>query len=214
MTTAGEEDKHRGRPGLIAGDLLAQVREALLHRGNLAKIEAGRMEVRAEPLSLSDLFEGLTSIIRPLAEKKRLVVAATVARDVPVMQTDPGKLQQVLYNFLSNAIKFSPTGGRIELKAERLDEERVKISVADEGPGIDPEKQGLIFEKFRQIDGSVTREHGGTGLGLAISKELTVLMGGAIGLQSKLGEGATFWVVLPVKIEAGAQQVVVGYSNR
>ena len=181
---------------------------------DLAKIEAGRMEVRAEQLSLGDLFEGLTSIIRPLAEKKQLAVVVTVARDVPIMQTDPGKLQQVLYNFLSNAIKFSPTAGRIDLKAERVDEERVKISVTDQGPGIDPEKQGLIFEKFRQIDGSVTREHGGTGLGLAISKELTVLMGGAIGLQSKPGEGSTFWVTLPVRIEAGAQQVGVEYQNR
>jgi two-component system, NarL family, sensor histidine kinase BarA len=167
---------------------------------DLAKIEAGRMEVRAEPLSLSDLFEGLTSIIRPLAEKKQLLVAASVARDVPVMQTDPGKLQQVLYNFLSNAIKFSPTGGRVELRAERSGEEDVKISVMDEGPGIEPEKQGIIFEKFRQVDASVTREHSGTGLGLAISKELTVLMGGSIGVQSRPGEGATFWVTLPVKV--------------
>lgn len=181
---------------------------------DLAKIEAGRMEVRAEQLSLNDLFEGLTSIIRPLAEKKSLQVVATVARDVPILQTDGGKLQQVLYNFLSNAIKFSPTAGRIDLKAERADEERVRISVADQGPGIEPEKQGLIFEKFRQIDGSVTREHGGTGLGLAISKELTMLMGGTIGLQSKPGEGATFWITIPVRIESSAQQVQLVYQNK
>jgi len=169
---------------------------------DLAKIEAGRMEVRSEPLSLSDLFEGLTSIIKPLSEKKDLSIVATVGRDVPIMQTDPAKLQQVLYNFLSNAIKFSPTAGRIDVKAERFEEDNVRIAVSDQGPGIELEKQSLIFEKFRQIDGSVTRQHSGTGLGLAISKELTQLMGGSIGVMSRPNEGATFWVILPVKISA------------
>ena len=169
---------------------------------DLAKIEAGRMEVRSEPLSLTDLFEGLTSIIKPLSEKKDLSIVASVGRDVPIMQTDPAKLQQVLYNFLSNAIKFSPVAGRIDVKAERFEEDNVRISVSDQGPGIELEKQNLIFEKFRQIDGSVTRQHSGTGLGLAISKELTQLMGGSIGVMSRPNEGATFWVILPVKIAA------------
>src|SRR6266566_96671 len=178
--------------------LLALITDLL----DLAKIEAGRMEVRSEPLSLSDLFEGLISIIKPLAEKKDLSIIPTVGRDVPIMQTDPAKLQQVLYNFLSNAIKFSPASGRIDVKAERFEEDNVRISVSDQGPGIELEKQSLIFEKFRQIDGSVTRQHSGTGLGLAISKELTQLMGGSIGVMSRPNEGATFWVILPVKIAA------------
>jgi len=169
---------------------------------DLAKIEAGRMEVRSEPLSLTDLFEGLTSIIKPLSEKKDLSIVASVGRDVPIMQTDPAKLQQVLYNFLSNAIKFSPNAGRIDVKAERFEEDNVRVSVSDQGPGIELDKQSQIFEKFRQIDGSVTRQHGGTGLGLAISKELTQLMGGSIGVMSRPNEGATFWVILPVKIAA------------
>ncbi|MGE5612608.1 MAG: ATP-binding protein [Bacillota bacterium] len=174
---------------------------------DLAKIEAGRMEVRSEPLSLTDLFEGLISILKPLAEKKDLALVASVASDVPIMQTDPAKLQQVLYNFLSNAIKFSPVSGQIEVRAERCNEERVRISVVDQGPGVPPDKQDLIFEKFRQIDGSATREHGGTGLGLAISKELTTLLGGSIGVQSTPGQGATFWITLPLKIEAGAHSI-------
>ncbi len=174
---------------------------------DLAKIEAGRMEVRSEPLSLGDLFEGLTSIIRPLAEKKDLQINVTVARDVPIIHTDPPKLQQVLYNFLSNAIKFSPPGGRIDLHAEKIDAQNVRISVADQGPGIEADKHEMIFEKFRQLDGSVTREHGGTGLGLAISRELMLLLNGDIGVDSIVGEGATFWVTLPMKIEAGAADV-------
>jgi signal transduction histidine kinase len=187
-------------------NLLALITDLL----DLAKIEAGRMEVRSEPLSLGDLFEGLAGILKPLSEKKGLNVAIAVARDVPILHTDPAKLQQVLYNFLANAIKFSPSGGQIDLTAERADEERVRIGVTDQGGGIEPNKQQIIFEKFRQIDGSVTREHGGTGLGLAISKELTTLLGGSIGVRSTPGQGSTFWIVLPVRIEAGAQDVRAG----
>ena len=184
-------------------NLLALITDLL----DLAKIEAGRMEVRSEPISLSDVFEGLVGILKPLSEKKNLTIAATVARDVPILHTDPAKLQQVLYNFLANAIKFSPNGGQIDLAADRADDDHVRIGVTDQGGGIEPDKQQMIFEKFRQIDGSVTREHGGTGLGLAISKELTTLMGGSIGVRSTPGQGSTFWIVLPLRIEAGAQDL-------
>src|SRR5205085_2506735 len=177
---------------------------------DLAKIEAGRMEIRSESLSLGDLFEGLISILKPISETKRVSIVPAVAADVPIIQTDPSKLQQVLYNFLSNAIKFSPAGARIDLAAERDVEGGVRITVTDRGPGIDASKHDVIFEKFRQVDATVTREHGGTGLGLAISKELTNLLGGSIGVRSVIGEGATFWVVLPVRIEAGAQDVRAG----
>src|SRR5688500_11617557 len=114
---------------------------------DLAKIEAGRMEVRSEPLSLGDLFEGLTSVLKPLIESKQLTVNCTVAADVPIISTDPSKLQQVLYNFMSNAIKFSPTGGLIDLSAERDNGDGVRISVTDQGAGIAKELQGVIFEK-------------------------------------------------------------------
>jgi signal transduction histidine kinase len=174
---------------------------------DLAKIEAGRMEVRSEPLPLGDLFEGLTNLLKPLAEPKRLSIVPSIGREVPILRTDPSKLQQILYNLLSNAIKFSPAGGTIDLAAELQGDDAVRITVSDMGPGIELGKQSLIFEKFRQIDGSVTREHSGSGLGLAISKELTSLLGGSIGLQSAPGEGATFWLVLPLRIEGGVQDV-------
>ena len=174
---------------------------------DLAKIEAGRMEVRSEPLSLNDLFEGLVSIIKPVAEKRGAFIASAVTPDLPILHTDGPKLQQVLYNFLSNAIKFSPAEGRIDLKAERDGNDWARISVTDQGPGIDPEKQQMIFEKFRQIDGSVTREHSGTGLGLAISKELILLLGGSIGVSSTPAQGATFWVRIPLKIVASQQDL-------
>jgi signal transduction histidine kinase len=199
------------KPGRYVHNILTSSR-ALLELINdlldLAKIEAGRMEVRAEPLSLSDLFEGLVNILKPLSEQKRLTIETAVGRDVPVIHSDAAKLQQVLYNFLSNAIKFSPQGGRIDLAAAlEGDAEHVRISVTDRGPGIATEKQQLIFEKFRQLDPSHTRTHGGTGLGLAISKELTMLLGGSIGVRSTAGEGATFWVVLPLKIVSGSMEM-------
>ncbi len=177
---------------------------------DLAKIEAGRMEIRSEPLSLTDLFEGLATILKPLAEQKRVIVEPAVSADVPILHSDPGKLQQILYNLLSNAIKFSPEGGRIEVTADRIlpDDEKLEeqghilIRVIDQGPGIDPAKHAVIFEKFRQLDGSVTRTHSGTGLGLAISKELTALLGGRIGVESSPGEGAVFWIELPLHLAA------------
>jgi signal transduction histidine kinase len=176
---------------------------------DLAKIEAGKMEVRSEPLSLPDLFEGLVSLLKPLTEAKSLTIAPSVETGVPILHTDPAKLQQVLYNFLSNAIKYSPQGGRIDLAAELDDRDgtTVRLSVSDRGPGIEPEKHSLIFEKFRQLDGGVTRQHGGTGLGLAISKELATLMGGSVGLHSIPGQGATFWITIPLTIEASSQDV-------
>ena len=174
---------------------------------DLAKIEAGKMEVRSEPLSLNDLFEGLCNLLKPLGEKKNLSLTPNVELDVPILHTDPAKLRQVLYNLLSNAIKFSPTDGRIEVVAARTEDGWIKIRVIDQGPGIHPAQHQLIFEKFRQIDGSVTREHGGTGLGLAISKELVGLLGGTMGVESVPGEGATFWLKLPVKISAGQQDL-------
>jgi two-component system sensor histidine kinase BarA len=165
------------------------------------------MDVRSEPLSLTDMFEALTSLLKPLAEQKQLSIVGRVAPDMPIIRTDAAKLQQVLYNYLSNAIKFSPAGARIDLIAERDGDDNIRLTVADRGPGIEPEKQSLIFEKFRQLDGSVTRQHGGTGLGLAISKELATLLGGSVGVRSTPGEGATFWITIPLTIEAGTQDV-------
>ncbi|MGF1632614.1 MAG: ATP-binding protein [Phycisphaerae bacterium] len=170
---------------------------------DLAKIEAGRMQIRVEPISIGDLFEGLANVLKPLAARRNVEIRSRVFPSVPVVRTDPSKLQQVLYNFLSNAIKFSPKGETISLEAAREDENTVRITVTDRGPGIAPELHEAIFEKFRQLDSGHTREHSGTGLGLAISKELGRLLGGQIGVDSKAGRGATFWIILPLQISGG-----------
>jgi len=116
------------------------------------------------------------------------------------MDSDSGKLRQILFNLLSNAIKYTPNGGTVGLNASSRDDgQGIRLVISDTGPGIAPEDQNGIFEKFQQLDSSVTREHSGTGLGLAISKELCTLLGGSIRVESELGQGARFIVDLPVE---------------
>lgn len=205
--TAAGKDAKQGRYVqniLGAGNNLLDLINDLL---DLAKIEAGKMEIRVQPLSLGDLFEGLITLLRPLYEAKRLRIAPSVTTDVPIIETDPARLQQVLYNFLSNAIKFSPDGGVIRLEADRPAFEHVRIRVIDNGPGVPADKHAVIFEKFRQVDQSHTRAHGGTGLGLSIAKELTQLLGGTIGIDTTEGGGAVFYCVLPEKILSGSRDL-------
>ncbi|MEM6504071.1 MAG: HAMP domain-containing sensor histidine kinase [Planctomycetota bacterium] len=170
---------------------------------DLAKIEAGRAELRLATVSIKDTAEGLTNLIRPQAEKRGIEIKTKVQPNLPATETDAGKLQQILFNFLSNAIKFSPDKGVVTLQAELEPHggrsvASLRLSVSDQGSGIAPEDHDRVFEKFSQVDASTTREHGGTGLGLTISKELAQLLGGTIELQSTVGEGAVFTLVIPL----------------
>ncbi|MBL9140826.1 MAG: hypothetical protein JNK53_03065, partial [Phycisphaerae bacterium] len=178
-------------------NLLDMINELL----DMAKIEAGRMEVAIGPASVADLCEGLQAIMRPLAQQKRIDLQVRVQPDLPRVETDAGKLQQILYNFLSNAIKFSPEDGVVIVGAEAVRREgqpsAVRVSVSDHGSGIPADMQDTIFEKFRQVDASHTRRAGGTGLGLAICRELADLLGSRVGLVSEPGRGSTFWVEVP-----------------
>jgi len=167
---------------------------------DLAKAEAGKMELRVEKTSIPQLLEGLTAFFSPLTEKKMIKVRLQVADTIPLVQTDSAKVQQILYNLLSNAIKFTPEQGRIGIKAAMLDDVTVRIAVTDTGPGISEENLAKIFDKFRQLDGSLTRKEPGTGLGLAICRQLSELLAANISVESTLGEGSTFYLDLPVKL--------------
>lgn len=167
---------------------------------DLAKAEAGKMEVRVEKTGIPQLLEGLTAFFSPLTEQKRIKVRLQVDDAIPLVQTDTTKVQQILYNLLSNAIKFTPEEGRIAIKAWMADDVTVRISVTDTGPGITEEDQGKIFDKFRQLDGSLTRKEPGTGLGLAICKQLSELLAATIWVESTPGEGSVFYLDLPVTL--------------
>jgi len=182
---------------LISGRILLEIINDLL---DLAKIEANRVELHIEPVVVGEVCGTLVDFMRPLADKKQIRLELQVEDGLPTLNTDRNRLRQILFNLLSNAIKFTPEGGQVWLRAERLDGQQVRLAVRDTGPGIARDQQQLIFEKFRQIDQSPTREHHGTGLGLAIAKELTYLLGGEIGVDSEPGQGATFWVRLPLTV--------------
>ncbi len=185
---------------LTSGRRLLEMINELL---DMAKIEAGRMEVLIDSTSVADLIEGLVGIMGPQATQKHIEITTHVAENTPMVETDPGKLQQIVYNFLSNAIKFSPEGGSVAITAERIGRQdqrgAVRISVRDSGPGIPEDMRDAIFEKFRQIEQSHTRQHAGTGLGLAICRELAEMLGATVSYTSQSGAGATFFVDLPVE---------------
>ncbi len=166
---------------------------------DLAKAEAGRMELHVEKTSIGHLCQALVDFFTPMADEKRLTLTLAVDDTVPAVYTDPGKVRQILYNYLSNAIKFTPVGGRIHVSARMLSEHTVRMAVADTGPGIAREHHEAIFEKFRQVDGSITRQGNGTGLGLAICHELSMLLAGDVSVDSEPGRGATFYLDLPLR---------------
>ena len=174
---------------------------------DLAKIEAGRMELHVSPVSVADTAEGLLNLIRPQAERHQIELRLKIDPKLPVVHTDASRFQQILFNFLSNAVKFTPEGGSVTLTAHPLPAaspnapSSVRVSVTDTGPGIALEDHHRIFEKFVQLDVSVTREHDGTGLGLTISQQLAELIHGQIDLDSDVGKGATFSLTVPVELK-------------
>ncbi len=188
---------------LISGRILLEIINDLL---DLAKIEAGRVELRLEPVNVGDLCQTMADFMRPMADQRQIEFVVETDADLPPLLSDRGRLRQVLYNLLSNALKFTPEGGRVVLSGRLYEAGEMLLAVRDTGPGISPEHRELIFEKFRQVDQSATREHHGTGLGLAIAKELTHLLGGQIGVESTLGAGATFWVRIPLQSPATAER--------
>jgi signal transduction histidine kinase len=184
---------------LSSGRMLLDLINDLL---DLAKIEAGKLDLHIQEFSLQEVCEGLYDFMKPLADKGGLRFELQADGELPRMRSDAGKIKQVLYNLLSNAVKFTQPEGRVTLCAKQIDDRCVRIDVSDSGPGISKEQQALIFEKFRQIDEGAARQHGGVGLGLAISKELVTMLGGQISVASEAGLGATFSVVLPIEVTA------------
>ncbi len=172
---------------------------------DLSKIEAGKMELSLEKMSLADVAHGVRSVMLGVVGSRGIELVVEVEEDLPPIIADGPKVKQVLYNLVSNAIKFSPDGSQVRIvardvaaNASGLAMPAVEISVADQGIGIAPEEQRLIFEEFRQVDGEVTRTYGGTGLGLTLVRRFVEMHGGTVGVDSAPGRGSTFCVCLPV----------------
>jgi PAS domain S-box-containing protein len=177
--------------------LLALINDVL----DLSKIEAGKMPLHVEEVDLRGIIAELSGTVMPMVRKKRLDYRTNLSESVPHIYTDRTKLKQILLNLLSNAIKFTSTGSvTVEALPAPL-ENRIRIVVADTGIGIRPEHLDVIFEDFRQLDQSRTREYGGTGLGLSITQNLLALLGGAITVESKFGDGSRFTVELPTRLD-------------
>jgi len=173
---------------------------------DLAKTEAGKIKLHIEKTSLSELCKNVVASFSSLTKDKKIKVKVRVDDDVPEMTTDAGKVQQILYNFLSNAVTFTPKRGKIEIRAAMQNDKTARIAVSDTGCGIAERDKEAIFEKFRQLDGSITRQSTGSGLGLAICKELAIMLSGQLGLESEPGKGSVFWVDLPVVLKIEQNQ--------
>ena len=197
-------DKEKRFAGNIhkSGRLLLDLINDIL---DLAKLEAGRMDLNVSSFPIQGLVAELCDMVRKSAEDKTIQLQVEIQPELPDVTLDKVKVRQILTNLLSNAIKFTPEGGRIRVSVSREEPETLVLSVMDTGVGIPESEQQIIFEKFRQgttaLGGnSLTREVTGTGLGLSISRELCILMGGTIGLESEVGKGSTFTVRLPWEV--------------
>ena len=163
---------------------------------DLVRLESGRMEVRREPLEVAEFVKGLASAARQVADDKRLRLETVVDPTLGAVLGDRDKLEKIVLNLVFNALKFTPAGGRVELRAEKRGEDFV-LTVADTGMGISEKNLPNVFDRFWQADGSSKRKYQGVGIGLALVKELVEIQGGKVTIQSQEGKGTTFTVTLP-----------------
>jgi protein-histidine pros-kinase len=197
-----------GKPGRLndkqkeyLGDILNSGRH-LLHLINdmldLVKVQAGKAELSVERFSLRDAISEVCAGVRPIAETKRIDVRVEVAPDVDFVTLDQQRFKQILYNLLSNALKFTDDGGHVWIRASLRGDERFQLAVSDDGIGIRNEDIGRLFTEFEQLETGTARRFGGTGLGLALTRSLAALHGGEVEVESEFGKGSTFRVILPL----------------
>lgn len=166
---------------------------------DLAKIEAGRVDISPAWFEMVDLFSALRGMFKPVLTNPEMTLVFEEPEGLPRLYTDDRKLSQILRNFISNALKFTQQGEvRVSVRPEG--EGSVRFAVADTGIGIAPEHHAAVFDDFAQVDSPVQKRLRGTGLGLALCRQLAGLLGGRVEVQSALGEGSTFSVVLPVQL--------------
>lgn len=165
---------------------------------DMSRIVSGKLHLEVRPIELRDVIESAIEVVKPSADAKRIRIRTILDTSMGTIRGDPNRLQQVLWNLLTNAVKFTPTDGRIQIFLERI-ESHVEINVTDTGIGIRSEFLPLVFDRFRQADPSSTRRHGGLGIGLSLVKNLVELHGGSVRVSSPgENQGTTFVVTLPI----------------
>ena len=199
---------HDGKAGPVnadqkdyLGDVLASSRHLLQLINDvldLAKIEAGKTSVTLEPVDVSSLLNQAASLLRTQAEKRRIRIQVEADPAVQGVVGDAARLRQVLYNYLSNAIKFSHEGGEVTLRSRLEGPGQYRLEVQDQGIGIAAQDRGQLFGEFLQLDADSNKKYQGTGLGLSLTKKIVEILGGSVGLESEPGRGSTFFAVLPL----------------
>jgi PAS domain S-box-containing protein len=200
-----DSPKHRE----FLGDILKSGRHLLRLINDvldLAKVEAGKLEFRPEPVDLALLATEVTTVVRGIAASKQIELHVEIAPQVTQIVGDPGRLKQVLYNYVSNALKFATEGGHVWIRGLPEGDECFRLEVEDTGIGIADADIGRLFVEFQQLDTGTTKHHAGTGLGLALTKRLVEGQGGTVGVTSVPGKGSIFFAILPRVLQAEATE--------
>jgi PAS domain S-box-containing protein len=206
---------HDGRVGAVSethkeylGDILTGARHLLQLINDvldLSKVEAGKMEFHLETVDLTRIVGEVREVLRTLVANKRLELGAEISPEIGEVVADARRLKQILYNFLSNAVKFTPEGGRVTIRLLPEDDKFFRMEVEDTGPGIHAEDLSRLFVEFQQLDGGFAKKHGGTGLGLALTRGIAEAQGGRVGVRSTVGQGSLFFAILPRVIQQEPQ---------
>ena len=164
---------------------------------DLAKVESGKMGFRPVTTDLQRLVQEVRDVVRGLAHSKQQQLHLEVDEALTAVVVDPSRVKQILYNYVSNAIKFTPIGGRLTIRGLPIEDDRFRLDVEDTGIGIAPEQLDLLFVEFHQLDAGTGKKYQGTGLGLALTKRIAIAHGGEVAVRSDIGKGSTFSVILP-----------------
>jgi signal transduction histidine kinase len=186
-----------------AGHLLQLINDIL----DLAKVESGKIDLKPERVQLAAVVEDVASIAGGLARQRGIRIETAVAPAIGDVHIDPNRLKQVLYNYLSNAIKFSHEHGRVEVRIRADGADQFSVEVEDWGIGIKEEDLNRLFVEFQQLDAGTAKQHKGTGLGLALTKRIVEAQGGSVGVHTKYGVGSTFYAKLPRHVTARTADV-------
>jgi signal transduction histidine kinase len=170
---------------------------------DLAKVEAGKMTFDPELFSIEKAIDEVCAVTKPIAQKKAIRIEVKVAPGLDCVTLDQHRFKQVIYNLLSNAVKFTDRGGKVKIQAAICDSDRFKLAVQDTGIGIKTDNLCRLFKEFEQLEAGTTHRFEGTGLGLALTRKIVEMQGGEIGVESVLGKGSTFTIVLPLFMAEG-----------